>query len=507
MGNLGLLMEGFSVALSVNNIFAAFLGALLGLVVGAMPGIGSLAGTALLLPLTFGMEPTTGIIMLGALYFSNMYGGAFSAILLNIPGDSPAIMTALDGYPMTKAGKAGKALFTANTASFIGGTIGILLLTLMGPLLASVGLMFGPAEMVSLLLFALTSIGWMLGENPKKGLIATSLGVIFALVGLDPTRGLSRFTFGNINLLSGLSFVPLVIGMFGFSQVMEMMTNRQDFSHLGGTTLSIKESVLTKKEIVGILPTSIRGGVIGTFVGMLPGAGATIASFISYISNRRISKNGKNFGSGIGEAVAASESANNSASAGAFAPLLSLGIPGSGTAAVLLGGLLMWGLKPGPQLFTQEPDFVWGLIASMYVANIICIIIATAVIPFLVKILAVPASIMSPIIMTLCIIGSYSVNNNIFDVYVMLIAGVMAYLFKKNDYAASPFLLAFVLTQRLEQSFVQAFQVSQGNPKIFITKPISLGFLVAMALFVIAPIIIRKFLPNWKKNTTKENVD
>lgn len=504
MENFALLFEGFSVALTVSNLAAAFAGAFLGLIVGAMPGIGSLAGTALLLPLTFGMEPTTAIIMLGALYFSNMYGGAFSAILLNIPGDSPAIMTALDGYQMTKKGEAGKALFSANIASFIGGTIGIFLLTLLGPLLAKIGLQFGPAEIVSLLLFALTSIGWMLGDDPKKGLVTTSLGILVALVGMDPTRGLARFTFGNINMLGGFNFIPLVIGMFGFSQVMEMMSNRQDFSFLGGTSLTIKESLLTKKEIISILPTSIRGGIIGTFTGILPGAGATIASFISYTVNQRVDKNGKKFGSGVLQGVAASESANNSAAAGAFAPLLSLGIPGSGTAAVLLGGLLMWGLKPGPQLFVEEPDFVWGLIASMYIANLICIIIATGVIPFLVKILTVPVAIMSPIIMTLCIVGSYSVNNNIFDVYVMLIAGVVAYLFKANNYPASPFLLAFVLTQRLEQSFVQAFQISGGKVSIFFTKPISLALLIAMLMFMILPVLVKKI---YSINQKKKNAN
>lgn len=500
MENFALLLEGFKVALTFGNIAAALTGSILGLIVGAMPGIGSLAGTALLLPLTFGMEPTTAIIMLGSLYFANMYGGSFSAILLNIPGDSPAIMTALDGYPMTKDGRAGKALFSANLASFFGGTIGIILLTMLGPLLAKFGLKFGPAEIVSLLLFALTSIGWMLGDDPKKGLIATALGVLAALIGMDPTRGLARFTFGNINLLGGLNFIPLVIGMFGLSQVMEMMTNRQDFSFLGGTSLTIKESILTKKELISIIPTSIRGGIMGTFIGILPGAGATIASFISYMTNQRICKNGKKFGTGVMEGVAASESANNSAAAGAFAPLLSLGIPGSGTAAVLLGGLLMWGLKPGPQLFAEEPEFAWGLIASMYVANIICIIIATGVIPFLVKILTVPASVMSPIIMTLCIVGSYSVNNNIFDVYVMLAAGVMAYVFNLNKYPASPFLLAFVLTQRLEQSFVQAFQISGGDITIFVTKPISLGLLIAMGVFMVLPVIIKKVLPAFKKS-------
>lgn len=492
MENLALLIDGMGTALSVNNLLAAIVGAFLGLVIGAMPGIGSLSGCALLLPLTFGMNPTTAIIMLGALYFSNMYGGSFSAILLNIPGDSPAIMTTLDGYEMTKQGRAGKALSAANISSFVAGTIGIILLTILGPLLADIGLKFGPAEVVALLLFALTSIGWMLGEVPKKGLIATCLGMLLALIGMDPTRGLARFTFGEINLLGGINFIPLVIGMFGFSQVMEMVNNRHDFSFLGGTKLTIRESFLNRKELKAIMPTSIRGGILGTFVGILPGAGATIASFIAYTTEQRICKNGKNFGKGAIEGVAAAEAANNSAAAGAFAPLLSLGIPGSGTAAVLLGGLLMWGLKPGPLLFTQEPDFVWGLIASMYIANLICILMATAVIPFLVRILTVPSAVMAPIIMVLCIVGSYSVSNNMFDVFVMLAAGIMAYIFNLNSYPAAPLLLSFVLTPRLEQSFVQAFQISAGDPSIFVTSPISLFLLVCMVIFLLLPLVISK---------------
>jgi putative tricarboxylic transport membrane protein len=489
MENITLLLHGFAIATSPQNVFAALIGSFLGLIVGAMPGIGSLSGCALLLPLTFKMNPTAAIIMLAGIYYGNMYGGAFSAILLNIPGDSPAIMTALDGYPLTQQGKAGKALFTADLASFIGGTIGIVLLTVLGPVLAFVGLKFGPAEMVSLLLLALTSIGWMLGEDPKGGLISTCLGVLLATVGMDPTTGRGRFTFDSINLLTGINFIPLVIGMFGFSQVIELVLNRQDFSFLGGMKITIKESLLSKKEVLSILPVALRGGVLGTFIGILPGAGATIASFISYMSNKKISKNGESFGKGAVEGVAASEAANNAAAAGAFAPLLSLGIPGSGTAAVLLGGLLLWGLKPGPLLFVQEPNFVWGLIASMYIGNLLCIAIAIAVIPFLVHILRIPAGIMAPIIMTLCIVGSYSVNNSMFDVYVMLIAGTFAYVFQALKYPLAPFLLSFVLTPRLETAFTQAFQISHGSVGIFFTSRISLALLVCLVLMVTFPLL------------------
>lgn len=319
MENFALLFQGFSVALLPQNILAALAGAFMGIVVGAMPGIGSLAGCSLLLPLTFHMNPTTGIIMLAGIYYGNMYGGAFSAILLNIPGDAPAVMTALDGYAMTRKGKAGKALFAANFASFVGGTIGIIILTVLAPTLAKLGLKFGPAEMVSLLLLAFCSIGWMMGDDPKYGLISTFLGAMLALVGMDPVNGQIRFTGGNINLYSGLTFIPIVIGMFGFAQVIEMVTNRAEFNFLGGEKLTIKGSLLNKDEVKGVLPNAARSGLLGCFVGILPGAGATIASFLCYMTGKKVSKRGKEFGQGVVEGVACSEGANNAAAAGAAA--------------------------------------------------------------------------------------------------------------------------------------------------------------------------------------------
>lgn len=492
MSNFAELLNGFIVAMTPVNLLAALVGAILGTIIGALPGIGSLAGVSLLLPLTFGMNPTTGIIMLAAVYYGNMYGGAFSAILINIPGDSPAVMTALDGYAMTREGKGGKALFAANVSSFIGGTIGIIILTALAPTLARFGLKFGPAEMVSLLLLAFTSIGWMMGEDPKYGLIATMLGAMLALIGMDPVNGHIRFAGKNIYLFSGLSFIPVVIGMFGFSQVIEIVTNRVSFDFMGGDKLTIKGSLLKKKEMKGLVANSIGSGVLGTFVGILPGAGATIASFISYMTGKRVSKNRDMFGKGAVEGIACAESSNNAAAVGAFAPLLSLGLPGSGTAAVLLGGLMMWGLQPGPRLFVEQPEFTWGLIASMYIGNIICIIIALAVIPFLTKILKVPAGIMAPVIMTLCVIGSYSTNNNMFDVYVMIIAGFVGYFLNRNNYPIAPLLLAFVLTDTLEKNFSQAFKINGGSPSIFFTKPISLGLLIFTVLFIAVPVIYKK---------------
>ncbi|KJS88743.1 MAG: tricarboxylate transporter [Peptococcaceae bacterium BICA1-8] len=499
MENIQSLITGFHVALTVQNLIAAVFGGVMGLIVGAMPGLGSLTGVALLLPLTFKMDPTTGIIMLAAIYYANMYGGSFSAILLNIPGDSPAVMTALDGYPLSKNGKAGKALFAANISSFIGGTIGIIILTMVGPALAKVGLAFGPAEQAALILFALTSIGWLLGDAPLKGLLTTTFGLLLATIGVDLQLGSMRFTFGSINLLSGVTFIPLVIGMFGFAQVMDMMINRKSFDEIAATKLTIKESMLTFSEIKSIMPTIFRSGFLGNFVGLLPGAGATTGSFLSYILEKKVGKDRANLGTGSLSGVAAAESANNAAAAGAFAPLLALGIPGSGTSAVLLGGLMMWGLRPGPLLFKEAPDFVWGLIASMYVGNIIVVILALAIIPFVVNILRVPLAIMAPIVAVVCIVGSYSVNNSMFDVWFMIVCGVIAYLFNVYDYPVAPLLLAFVLAPRFEQSIRQAFEISNGSPMIFFNSPIALTFIILIVVFVLSPIAMKMFKKKGKE--------
>lgn len=488
MTTFELLLEGFKIALGFNNLFAAAIGAFLGIIVGAMPGIGSLAGVALLLPLTFKFNPITGIIMLAAIYYANMYGGSFSAILINIPGDAPAVMTALDGYPLTKKGKPGKALFTANISSFIGGTIGIIILTVIGPALARIGLKFGPVEMASLLLLAMTSLGWLLGKNPTKGIISTALGIIIATIGFDIVSGTPRYHFGFIYLLGGIPFIPLVIGMFGFSQVLEMMINRESKDDLN-QKLTLKESLLTKSEVKRILPTAFRSGILGTIIGILPGAGATTGSFLGYVLEKKVGKRKELLGQGVIEGVSAAEAANNAASAGAFAPLLALGIPGSGTGAVLLGGLMMWGLQPGPLLFQNEPEFVWGLIASLYIANIITLIVALMLIPWLVKVLKVPQKVMIPIITVICIVGSYSSTNSMFGIWLMLIAGVIGFMLTQNGYPIAPLLLAFVLAPALERDIRRSFIISAGSPLIFIQKPISALFIGVLLLTLFMPVI------------------
>ncbi len=493
MSNFASLIQGFGVALAPGNIGACLLGAILGLIVGAMPGIGSLAGCALLLPLTYKFNPTTAIIMLGALYYSNMYGGSFSAILLNIPGDSPAITTAMDGYPMARKGRPGQALMAANTASFLGGTIGILILTITAKGLAKIGLMFGYAEMTLILFIAMTSISWLIGDNPIKGLVITLLGILVASIGMDTLSGAPRYEFGNMYLLGGIPFTPFIIGCVGFAQVIKLINEREADekkrqSQDSKTKLSIKESLLTAHDFKRILPPIIRSGILATFVGVLPGSGATTGSMVGYAMQKKF-KSEEPLGTGAIEGIAASEAANNAAAAGAFAPLLALGIPGSGTGALLLGGLMMWGLNPGPLLFDSNPEFCWGLISSMYMANIFTLLVAILVIPFLIKILSVPVKYMIPIITCVCIVGAYSTSNSMYGVVVMFISGIVGYLLDKNGFPTAPMLLAFVLAPMLESNMRKAFIASQGSLRIFVDSPLKLVLLAVFLVLILTPAV------------------
>ncbi|MDD3347386.1 tripartite tricarboxylate transporter permease [Oscillibacter sp.] len=509
MENISALLSGFQVVLTPENIGVCMLGAVLGLIVGAMPGIGSLAGVALLLPLTYKFNPTTAIIMLGALYYSNMYGGSFSAILLNIPGDSPAITTALDGYPMAKKGRPGQALVAANTASFIGGTIGILILTCTASGLANLGLKFGYAEMTLVLLIAMTSISWLIGENPIKGIVITMLGILVASIGMDTLTGAPRYDFGSMYLLGGIPFTPFVIGCVGFAQVIKLINERaadekQRQGEERNVKLSIKDSMLTKHDFRRILPPILRSGILGTFVGVLPGSGATTGSMMGYAMQKKF-KSEEPMGTGAIEGIAASEAANNAAAAGAFAPLLALGIPGSGTGAVLLGGLMMWGLNPGPLLFDSNPEFCWGLISSLYLANIFTLLVAILVIPFLIKILSVPVKYMIPIITCVCIVGAYSTSNSMYGVMVMFVSGIVGYLLEKNGFPTAPMLLAFVLAPMLEKNMRKAFIASQGSLKVFADSPLKVVLLAIFLILIFTP-IVKNILRKSKAKKTAASV-
>lgn len=482
------LAMGFGVVFSPENIGVCLLGSILGLIVGAMPGIGSLAGCALLLPLTYKFDPTAAIIMLGALYYSNMYGGAFSAILLNVPGDSPAVMTVLDGHPMAEKGQPGQALYTSNLASCIGGVVGMLILAFLGPALAEVGLLFGPAEMTSLMIMSLTSIGWLLGDNPIKGTVSTMVGFLLAAIGMDTLTGSPRFNFGNVYLMGGIPFVAFVIGAVGFSQIIDMMATRHEPSQIPHEKLTIRGSRLSKDQYRRMIPPAVRSGFLGTFVGVLPGSGATAASFLCYAAQKAF-KNEEPLGTGAIEGLSACESGNNAAAAGSFAPLLALGIPGSGTGAVLLGGLMMWGLNPGPLLFTNDPEFAWGLIASLFISNIIALGISVLIIPYLIRILSIPISYMIPIIAAVCLVGSYSTNSSMYGVIITAAFGVIGYFFGKCGLPLAPMLLSFVLAPIFESNMRKAFISSGGSLDIFFTKPISLAFLIITFLLICSPLI------------------
>ena len=480
-------MEGFSVAFTVRHVLLAFAGCIMGLVVGAMPGIGSLAGVALLLPLTFNFDPTAGIILLGALYYSNMFGGAFSSILLNVPGDSPAIMTTLDGYPMAQKGKPGQALFTSNVSSFLGGMIGWVILVMSGPALARFGLKFGPPEMALLFLLAMTSISWLIDGKVSKGLVITCFGMVLATMGMDALIGHARYHFGSIYLLGGLPFISIAIGLVGFATVIELMGVRHDPVKINESRLTIRGSLLSRRELRRITLPVLRSGFLGTFIGVLPGAGATAGSMMCYAIQRKF-KNEEPLGSGAVEGIAAVESANNAAAAGAFAPLLALGIPGSGTGAVLLGGLMMWGLNPGPLLFTNHADFAWGLIASLFITNIMALMVSLMVIPWIIKVIKVPIPILILSITIVCFVGSYSTSGSMFGVLLMVLAGFVGFTMKKYGYPRAPLILAFVLSRNFELNIRRSFLMSSGSFSIFLGSTIAIVEVLILLIVIIIPL-------------------
>ena len=503
MDTLTYLMSGFQTALTFQNVGAALLGSVLGIIVGAMPGIGSLVGVALLLPLTYSFNPTTAIIMLGAIYYSNMFGGAFSSILINVPGDAPAIMTALDGYPLARKGGPGKALMVSNMSSFWGGVIGMIILTFFGPALARFGLKFGPAEMTTLMLVALSSISWLIEGSVMKGLAVTCLGILIATIGISTNTGKARYAFGVVHLLSGVNFIPLVVGFIGLAQVFNLLEQEERKNELVANKITITDCKLTKEDAARMAGPIFRGGLLGSVIGFIPGAGATMASIVSYTIQKKSKKNKEKLGTGAIEGIAASESANNGAAAGAFGPLLALGIPGSGTTAVLLGGLMMWGLEPGPRLFTDSPDFAWGLISSLYVSNIIALVIALVMIPAIMKVICIPNKILIPTIAMVCFVGAYASTTSMWGVLIMLIGGVGGYIFQKFGYSASPMLLAMILSITFEVNMRRALTISQGKLGIFVEKPLSLIFLLIFVLLLFSPILKKLY----RKTKNKELVN
>jgi putative tricarboxylic transport membrane protein len=483
---LGNLTLGFSIALSPFNLLMAAAGVTVGQLIGALPGIGPVSGVALLLPLTFGMPPTSGIIMLAGIYYGSQYGGTITSVLINTPGESASVVTCLDGYQMALKGRAGPALGIAAFGSFIAGTFGVVMLMLMSPTLARWALSFGPPETFALMLLGLTTVTGLTGENAIKGYISMVLGLMLAMVGFDIISGDPRYAFGVNELLDGFDFLPVAIGLFGMGEVLVGAEQALDLKVLQGR-YGIRDVLPTAADWARSRWAIARGTMLGFFVGILPGAGSTIASFFSYAVERKYSKHPEEFGHGAIEGVAGPESANNAASAGAMVPLLTLGIPGSGTTAILLGGLMMWGLRPGPLLFEKNPDFVWGLIASMYIGNVILVILNIAFIPVFVRALRIPYSVLMSLIIVFCITGAFAANNRVWDVGVMLAFGVLGYFMRKLDYSAAALTLALVLGPLAERALRQSLIISDAGVLIFFQRPIAAVLTSLAILAVLVP--------------------
>jgi putative tricarboxylic transport membrane protein len=462
------LFHGFATVAQPFNILVMIIGIVLGIVIGVLPGLGGANGVAILLPLTFSMTPTSAIIMLTCIYWGALFGGAITSVLFNIPGEPWSVATTFDGHPMAQQGKAGEALTAAFTSSFVGALFAVIMITLVAPLVAKFALQFGPAEKFAVYFLAFASFVGLSKEPPFKTVVAMMIGFALASVGLDAVTGQLRLTFGMMELLNGFDFLIAVIGLFGIGEI--LLTMEEGLSFRGNAAkINMKVVLQTWKELPKYWWTSLRSCVIGCWMGVTP-AGATPASFMSYGIAKRMSKRGNNFGNGEIEGVVAPETAAHAAGTSALLPMLSLGVPGSPTAAVLLGGLLIWGLQPGPMLFVEQKEFVWGLIASMYLGNLVGLIIVLTCVPMLAAILRIPFSIIAPVILVLCAIGAYTVNNNTFDVVMMLVFGIIGYVLKKCDYPLAPLVLALVLGKMAEEAFRQSLLSSQGDLSVFFSN-------------------------------------
>lgn len=490
---LVLLLNGLLQALEPLNFSMIVLGCVLGLLVGALPGLGSVNGVAILLPITFLVPPTAAIIFLAAIYYGAMYGGAISSITLGIPGASTAVATVFDGRPLAVAGKADKALTAAAVASFIGGTISVVLFTLFAPPLAEFALKFGPAEEFALMVLAFATFIGLGGDDIPKTIFSILIGLVLAAIGLDIISGQPRLIFGNISgFMHGINFLVLAIGIYGIGEMLWTLEQTKGEVTVHNVKLSLKEIIKDIKDVKEYIGTTSLGSVLGYFVGTLPAAGATPASLMSYGLAKTFSKDPDSFGKGNVAGVAAPEAANNAASTGSMLPMITLGIPGSPTTAILLGGMIIWGLRPGPLLFTEHPDFVWGLIGSLYVANLVTLIINLLFIPLFVKILTLSFSILAPTIYILCVVGGYAPTQTMHDVWLMFLFGVMGYLMRKLDYPVAPAVLAIVLGPLAERSMRQSLISSQGDPSIFFTRPISLICILIAVALVLVP-VFQKF--------------
>lgn len=500
MESIGNLLQGFSMAISGWNLLFCVIGVTIGMLVGVLPGIGPVAGTALLVPVTYELEPTAAIIMLAGIFYGCMYGGTITSVLINTPGESASVITCLDGYSMAKQGRAGTALGVAAVGSFVGGITALIVMILVGPSIARYALKFGPPEYFALMMFGLLMLNTLMGKSLLKGLIASFLGMLLATVGMDSSSGVMRYTFGRMELFEGIDFVVIAMGLFGISEILLSVEN-------------IAESVVSKGKIKGFLPRKeeikptafaiLRGTGVGVFLGLIPGATTVIASIISYTLEKKLAKDPSRFGKGAIEGVAGPESANNAHSGAAMIPLFTLGIPSSPTVAVLLGAFIMHGLTPGPTLFNDNPEFVWTIIASMFIGNIILLIFNLPLANWWAKIILVPYKILYPLILIITMLGAYSLNNSLWNVWLMMIFGIIGYIMKKLEFPLAALTLSYILGDQIESTLLQSLALSKNGFMIFFTRPIS-GTIMAVCLVLVVIGLIGKIKKGFYISASEE---
>jgi putative tricarboxylic transport membrane protein len=495
------VLHGFSVVVEPTNLLYCLIGVVIGMLVGVLPGLGPAATIAILLPITFGIEPVTAIIMLAGIFYGAQYGGTITSVLLRLPGEASSVVTVFDGFALARQGKAGTALGIAAIGSFIGGTVSIVALTLVAPFVAGFALDFGPPEYTALALLGILLVATVGGGSRTKAVVAACIGLLLATVGRDTFTGAERFTFHNLNLGDGLDFVPIAMGLFGLGEILYNLEERHNAVKAPSTVANVWPSRADLRQSSGAIG---RGSVLGFLLGILPGGGATIASLVAYAVEKRRAKNPERFGKGAVEGVAAPETANNAAATSSFIPLLTLGIPANATMAVIYGALLIQGVSVGPRLVTDEPDLFWGVVNSMYIGNILLLIMSIPLVGLFVKILRVRPAILAPITVLITLIGVYTVNNSVFDIGLVIVFGAVGYLMKKLGFEPGPLVLAFVLGSLLEDSLRRSLLIFDGDPTGFLSRPISgtllLIFLLVILLPIITPTLARRRAP--RRETT-----
>jgi putative tricarboxylic transport membrane protein len=480
------VLDGFTVVLEPTNLLYCLIGVVIGMLVGVLPGLGPAATIAILLPITIGIEPVTAVIMLAGIFYGAQYGGTITSVLLRLPGEASSVVTVFDGHALARNGRAGTALGIAAVGSFIGGTVSIVALSLVAPLVAGFALDFGPPEYTALALLGILLVATVSSGDRLKAVIAACVGLLLATVGRDTFTGAERFTFDNLSLADGLDFVPIAMGLFGLGEILYNLEERHRAVHAPATVANAWPSRADLRQSSGAIG---RGSVLGFFLGILPGGGATLASLASYALEKRRSKTPERFGQGAVEGVAAPESANNAAATSSFIPLLTLGIPANATMAVIYGALLVQGVSPGPQLVSQEPELFWGVVNSMYVGNILLLIMSIPLVGLFVKILRVRGTILAPITVLITLVGVYTVNNDVFDIVLVIVFGALGYLMKKFGFDPGPLVLAFVLGSVLEDALRRSLLLFEGDPTGFFSRPISGTLLVLFLVVALLPAI------------------